>query len=177
MLLTNHNKIDHKILGPSFRGLIELDMIFMMASQESEINNYNSVYSIESTLPLLPFPPRTVELKKEVIDSNSSAEMISCNEDLLIQILIRLAAKTPVRLKSVSEHWLSIISSHQFSSLHALQNPNTGFQNILVKKKKKKKKVPFEISNLVNLIIKNYKFMLSRLYFICTMKVQATQDK
>jgi len=176
MLLTNHNKIDHKRLGPSFRGLIELDMISIMAYQESEINNYNSVHSIESTLPLLLFPPRTVELKKEVIDSNSSAEMISCNEDLLIQILIRLPAKTPVRLKSVSEHWLSIISSHQFSSLHALQNPNTGFQNILVKKKKKKK-VPFEISNLVNLIIKNYKFMLSRLYFICTMKVQATQNK
>lgn len=176
MLLTNHNKIDHKRLGPSFRGLIELDMISIMAYQESEINNYNSVHSIESTLPLLLFPPRTVELKKEVIDSNSSAEMISCNEDLLIQILIRL----PAKLLSDSNLYPNT-GFLSFPVINSLASTHSKIQTLAFKtsqlKKKKKKKVPFEISNLVNLIIKNYEFMLSRLYFICTMKVQATQNK
>ncbi|XP_061992132.1 F-box protein At5g07610-like [Rosa rugosa] len=52
------------------------------------------------------------------------AETIADHDDLLSQILVRLEAKSLIRYKSVSKHWLSLISSPKFRERHTLRNPN-----------------------------------------------------
>ncbi|XP_059664258.1 F-box protein At5g07610-like [Cornus florida] len=49
--------------------------------------------------------------------SSAAAEVIGGNEDLLIEIFLRLPAKSVIPLKLVSKTWLSLISSHHFSLL------------------------------------------------------------
>ncbi|KAL8551169.1 hypothetical protein ACS0TY_000304 [Phlomoides rotata] len=46
---------------------------------------------------------------------------IADNEDLLIEILLWVPAKSLIRFKSVCKRWLTIISSHQFSNQHTLR--------------------------------------------------------
>ncbi|KAJ4706608.1 putative F-box family protein [Melia azedarach] len=50
----------------------------------------------------------------------SSAEAISNNDDLLIEILFCLPVKSLLKFKSVSKHWLSLISSPNFSLRRSL---------------------------------------------------------
>ncbi|PON51067.1 F-box domain containing protein, partial [Parasponia andersonii] len=50
-----------------------------------------------------------------------SAETVACNDDLLDEILIRLPIKSLIRFKSVSKHWLSLISAPKFA---LRRNPN-----------------------------------------------------
>ncbi|KAK9275279.1 hypothetical protein L1049_022541 [Liquidambar formosana] len=45
----------------------------------------------------------------------SSATVVSGNEDLLTEILLRLPAQSLLRFKAVSKNWLSLISDHRFS--------------------------------------------------------------
>ncbi|PON92420.1 F-box domain containing protein [Trema orientale] len=52
-----------------------------------------------------------------------SAETIACNDDLLDEILLRLPIKSLIRFKSVSKHWLSLISAPKFA---LRRNPNPG---------------------------------------------------
>lgn len=47
--------------------------------------------------------------------------MITDNEDLLIEILLCLPAKSLIRFKLVCKRWLSLISSRHFSDQHTLQ--------------------------------------------------------
>ncbi|PIN14175.1 hypothetical protein CDL12_13198 [Handroanthus impetiginosus] len=51
-----------------------------------------------------------------------SAAIIGSNDDLLIEILLFLPAKSLVRFQSVSKHWRSLILSPRFSSLHTLHH-------------------------------------------------------
>ena len=46
---------------------------------------------------------------------NTTSEIIAHNDDLLIQILEKLPIKPLTKFKSVSKHWLSLISDPQFS--------------------------------------------------------------
>ncbi|KAF7153115.1 hypothetical protein RHSIM_Rhsim01G0013500 [Rhododendron simsii] len=52
-----------------------------------------------------------------------AAELIANNVDLLTEILLRLPAKSTIRLKSVSKHWLSLLSDSQFATNHSTRNP------------------------------------------------------
>ncbi|KAF7126285.1 hypothetical protein RHSIM_Rhsim11G0068600 [Rhododendron simsii] len=53
-----------------------------------------------------------------------AAELIANNVDLLPQILLCVPAKFLIRFKSVSKHWLSLISDSQFATTHSRQNSN-----------------------------------------------------
>ncbi|XP_059664250.1 F-box protein At5g07610-like [Cornus florida] len=48
---------------------------------------------------------------------STAAEFNNGNEDLVVEILLRLPSKSLIRFKSVSKSWFSLISSHRFSLL------------------------------------------------------------
>ncbi|KAA8535691.1 hypothetical protein F0562_030694 [Nyssa sinensis] len=48
-------------------------------------------------------------------ENTSAAAAIAGNDDLLVEILIRLPAKSVLRFRSVSKRWLSLISDPRFS--------------------------------------------------------------
>ncbi|XVE62455.1 hypothetical protein DITRI_Ditri06bG0119400 [Diplodiscus trichospermus] len=50
---------------------------------------------------------------------SSAADAITSNQDLLIEILLRVPAKPLLKFKSVSKQWLSLISSSKFCLSHA----------------------------------------------------------
>lgn len=52
-----------------------------------------------------------------------SAEIVAANEDLLMEILLRLPVKSLLRFKCVSTQWLHLISNNYFSQTHSLKNP------------------------------------------------------
>lgn len=56
--------------------------------------------------------------------SVSSAETVANIEELLKKILASVPALSLIRFKSVSKHWLSLISDPEFRRRHTLQNPN-----------------------------------------------------
>ncbi|KAI9124708.1 hypothetical protein K1719_004630 [Acacia pycnantha] len=62
-----------------------------------------------------------------------SAEIIGENEDLLIEILIRVPAKSLIRFKCVSKRWLSIISQPEFCRRHALHHPSSKVSGIFLR--------------------------------------------
>ena len=53
-----------------------------------------------------------------------SAEIIGSNDDLLNQILLRLPIKSLLKFKSVSKHWLSLISNPNFSRCRSSSVPS-----------------------------------------------------
>ncbi|CAL5343821.1 unnamed protein product [Camellia sinensis] len=55
--------------------------------------------------------------------SSSAAEQVAANDDLLIEILTRLPLTSLPKFKSVSKHWLSLITSPYFARIRNL-NPN-----------------------------------------------------
>lgn len=59
-----------------------------------------------------------MKLLQNPISSPASAEFVSCNDDLLELILLRLAPKPLIRFKCVSKHWHFLISSPTFGSRH-----------------------------------------------------------
>ncbi|KAJ0098331.1 hypothetical protein Patl1_20703 [Pistacia atlantica] len=56
-----------------------------------------------------------VKLDTSITRAISLAEEIANNDDLLTELLIRLPIKSSVKFKSVSKHWLSLISNPHFS--------------------------------------------------------------
>ncbi|KAK4279360.1 hypothetical protein QN277_011154 [Acacia crassicarpa] len=63
-----------------------------------------------------------------------SVEVIRANEDLLIEILIRVPAKSLIRFKCVSKRWLSIISHPEFCPRHALHHPSSKVSGIFLRR-------------------------------------------
>ncbi|KAF7128106.1 hypothetical protein RHSIM_Rhsim11G0068300 [Rhododendron simsii] len=55
--------------------------------------------------------------------TSPAAELIANNIDLLTQILLRIPTKSIIRFKSVSKHWLSLLSDSGFASSHCRLNP------------------------------------------------------
>ncbi|KAJ7974833.1 putative F-box family protein [Quillaja saponaria] len=55
--------------------------------------------------------------------SSFSVISVANNEELLIEILLRLPIKSLLKFKSVSKYWLSLISCSHFSYLHKDHNP------------------------------------------------------
>ncbi|GAB4836770.1 hypothetical protein Ancab_001682 [Ancistrocladus abbreviatus] len=64
---------------------------------------------------------------------NSEAEQSSFNEDMSMEILLRLTAKSLAKFKSVSKHWNSLISSPHFSRLHILLHPTNSISRIFLR--------------------------------------------
>ncbi|KAL6194537.1 hypothetical protein ACLB2K_035619 [Fragaria x ananassa] len=56
--------------------------------------------------------------------SSSAAETVADIQDLLTEILLRVPARSVVRLKCISKHWYCLISKPEFRRRHILQNPN-----------------------------------------------------
>ncbi|KAF7127323.1 hypothetical protein RHSIM_Rhsim11G0078600 [Rhododendron simsii] len=56
-------------------------------------------------------------------ETSPAAELIANNLDLLTQILLCIPAKSIIRFKSVSKHWLSLLSDSGFASSHCRLNP------------------------------------------------------
>ncbi|KAL0359263.1 UNVERIFIED_CONTAM: F-box protein [Sesamum angustifolium] len=54
--------------------------------------------------------------------STSAVEEVAYNDDVLMEILLLLPAKSLVRFKAVSKHWHSLISTSSFSHLHTLRH-------------------------------------------------------
>ncbi|XP_065871766.1 F-box protein At5g07610 [Euphorbia lathyris] len=52
---------------------------------------------------------------KTILPPSLSAEKIASHDDLLLQILVRLPIKSLLKFKSVSKHWLSLITNPHFS--------------------------------------------------------------
>lgn len=52
------------------------------------------------------------------------AGIVPWNDDVVVEILLRLPAKSLTRFKSVCKHWFSLISNHHFCRLHTLRRPN-----------------------------------------------------
>ncbi|GKF82467.1 SGNH hydrolase-type esterase domain-containing protein, partial [Tanacetum coccineum] len=66
---------------------------------------------------------------KKLIQGNnklpsSSVTSVLSNYDLLVEILLRLPVLSLVLFKSVSKHWLTIITSPDFIFRHRSENPN-----------------------------------------------------
>ncbi|KAL3849292.1 hypothetical protein ACJIZ3_011174 [Penstemon smallii] len=55
--------------------------------------------------------------KRKALQQRNSAEIIASNDDLLIEILLRLPIKLLIRFKSVSKHWQSLITNPLFRQL------------------------------------------------------------
>ncbi|KAF7114252.1 hypothetical protein RHSIM_RhsimUnG0092200 [Rhododendron simsii] len=55
--------------------------------------------------------------------TSPAAELIANNIDLLTPILLRLPAKSLIRFKGVSKHWLSLLSDSRFASTHLNPKP------------------------------------------------------
>ncbi|XVF76139.1 hypothetical protein PTKIN_Ptkin13bG0242100 [Pterospermum kingtungense] len=56
------------------------------------------------------------------ISSLTSTDIIASNDDIIMEILLRLPAKTLLNCKSVSRRWLNLISDPQFVLRHFHQN-------------------------------------------------------
>ncbi|KAL0341362.1 UNVERIFIED_CONTAM: F-box protein [Sesamum radiatum] len=54
--------------------------------------------------------------------STSAAEEVAYNDDVLMEILLLLPAKSLVIFKAVSKHWHSLLSTLSFSHLHTLRH-------------------------------------------------------
>ncbi|KAL0382035.1 UNVERIFIED_CONTAM: F-box protein [Sesamum calycinum] len=54
--------------------------------------------------------------------STSAAEEVAYNDDVLMEILLLLPAKSLVIFKAVSKHWHSLLSTSSFSHLHTLRH-------------------------------------------------------
>ncbi|KAL7582122.1 hypothetical protein Lser_V15G43667 [Lactuca serriola] len=63
-----------------------------------------------------------------------SGELIGSNDDLLIEILLRLPVTSVLRCKSVSKHWHSLLSDQRFTLLYknGLISPGLFFQDLYV---------------------------------------------
>ncbi|OMO49439.1 hypothetical protein COLO4_38551 [Corchorus olitorius] len=57
-------------------------------------------------------------MSSQISPAAAAAVVIANNEDLLLEILLRVPAKPLVKFKSVSKQWLSLISSPQFCRSH-----------------------------------------------------------
>ncbi|XP_022744561.1 F-box protein At5g07610-like [Durio zibethinus] len=66
-------------------------------------------------------------MKKTSMILNSAAETISCNQDLLTEILLRLPTKSLIKFKCVSRQWFSIISDPEFCFSHTRHHQSNGF--------------------------------------------------
>ncbi|KAL3650417.1 hypothetical protein CASFOL_006820 [Castilleja foliolosa] len=75
--------------------------------------------------------------------NTSSIQLVASNDDLLLQILIRLPSKSISRFKSVSKHWKSLICTPQFRLMHSLV-PDF-FKGLVFKKYKSAYVVDFNI--------------------------------
>lgn len=64
-----------------------------------------------------------IKIKKRDQKAIESAHTVASIDDLLVEILLLLPIKSLIRFKSVSKHWLSIISNPQFA-LRRNPNPN-----------------------------------------------------
>ncbi|KAM5553406.1 hypothetical protein ABKV19_025558 [Rosa sericea] len=62
--------------------------------------------------------------------SISLAEIIASTEELLTEILLRVPARTLVRFKCVSKHWLALISDPEFCHHHTLRNQNSSISAV-----------------------------------------------
>ncbi|XP_028759590.1 F-box protein At5g07610-like [Neltuma alba] len=69
----------------------------------------------------------------DIMDQLSSAEVIGENENLLIEILIRVPAKALIRFKCVSKGWLSLISHPAFCRRHTLHHPTSKVSGIFLR--------------------------------------------
>ncbi|XWS60128.1 hypothetical protein CRYUN_Cryun07bG0007800 [Craigia yunnanensis] len=54
----------------------------------------------------------------QMLSSSSSADMIASNDDILTLILLCLPLKSLLKFKTVSKHWLSLITDPRFSPKH-----------------------------------------------------------
>ncbi|KAI3437267.1 F-box domain-containing protein [Psidium guajava] len=68
------------------------------------------------------------------LQSNSAAEIIAGNEDLVSEILLLVPAKSLVRFKCVSKRWLSIISGPHFSRRHARLHANSKVSGVFLRR-------------------------------------------
>ncbi|XP_058202940.1 F-box protein At5g07610-like [Rhododendron vialii] len=66
------------------------------------------------------------------LDLPPMAEVIANNIDLLTQILLFFPAKSLIRFKSVSKHWLSLISDSQFAATHSRRNPRPSISGLFL---------------------------------------------
>ncbi|KAL5570107.1 hypothetical protein UlMin_026682 [Ulmus minor] len=60
-------------------------------------------------------PSNSSPIQNRAKSTSNSLQMVANNDDLLIQILLKLPIKSLSKFKSVSKHWLSLISDPQFS--------------------------------------------------------------
>ncbi|KAJ0098327.1 hypothetical protein Patl1_20704 [Pistacia atlantica] len=66
-----------------------------------------------------------IKLETSITIIPSSAEEIANNDDLLIELLIRLPFKSLLIFNSVSKHWLSLISDPDFSDRSLIPRPTS----------------------------------------------------
>ncbi|XP_023753390.1 F-box protein At5g07610 [Lactuca sativa] len=73
---------------------------------------------------------------------NQSGALIGSNDDLLIEILLRLPVISVVRFKSVSKHWLSLLSQRPFTLMYKNVSISPGFYI-------HNKYIPFDVDNQI----------------------------
>nr|KAJ0188297.1 hypothetical protein LSAT_V11C900477610 [Lactuca sativa] len=76
--------------------------------------------------------------------STESAALIGSNDDLLIEILLRLPVTSVLRFKSVSKHWCSLLSHRHFTLLYknASSSPGLFAHNLYIPFDNENKKIP-----------------------------------
>ncbi|KAK4436602.1 F-box protein [Sesamum alatum] len=62
------------------------------------------------------------EITSTATTTTSAAEAVAYTDDVLVEILLFLPAKSIIRFKAVSKHWHSLISTSSFSHLHTLRH-------------------------------------------------------
>ncbi|XP_058189416.1 F-box protein At5g07610-like [Rhododendron vialii] len=84
--------------------------------------------SRKKTKPITdPTPPET----------SPAAVLIANSVDLLAQVLLRLPAKPLIRFKSVSKHWLALLSDSHFAYVHSRLNPKPLISSLYFRYNKK----------------------------------------
>ena len=81
--------------------------------------NLSSTHTAQNSIMSFTKIPKT---SRDATVSLHLAETIAGNDDLLIEILLRLPIKALIKFKSVSKHWLFLISDPKFSR-HRNPNP------------------------------------------------------
>ncbi|KAI8558643.1 hypothetical protein RHMOL_Rhmol04G0112400 [Rhododendron molle] len=101
---------------------------------------YGEEQMMPSPILLVSFnaPAKMSKQSKRFLTSTSpekwslAAEIVESNVDLLIKILLRLLAKSLIKFKCVSNHWLSLISDSNFAINHTRRNPTPLVSGIYV---------------------------------------------
>lgn len=88
-----------------------------------QLTTSHGASSTDQVCQLSSYLDAKTRMNSKAEDYGDSECRFTCNDDVLMEILLCLPAKSLTRFKSVSKNWRSLISSDQLRRLHTLRHP------------------------------------------------------